>query len=124
MTCGPFFLSAGAVGVNLYDRAVQAHRFDLDADQLFALQFGEQSIEHAGFRPAVHAGIDRVPVAEALRQRPPFAAVLRDEEDRVDHVKILVRNVAALDRQMRLDSRVLLGCDFHARSISRSVNTP
>jgi hypothetical protein len=35
-----------------------------------------------------------------------------------------MRDVAALGRQVRLDSCVLLGRDFHAGSISVSVNTP
>jgi hypothetical protein len=35
-----------------------------------------------------------------------------------------VRDVATLNRQVRLDARVLSGCNFHARSISLSVNTP
>jgi hypothetical protein len=35
-----------------------------------------------------------------------------------------MRDVASLRGQMRLDARVLFGCDFHPCSISRSVNRP
>jgi hypothetical protein len=41
--------------MNLDDRAIQTHRFDLDANELLALHFGKQPIEHAGLRPAIHA---------------------------------------------------------------------
>ena len=50
------------------DRAVEANRFDLHADELLMLQLLEQPIEHTGLRPAVHPGVDRVPGAEAFRQ--------------------------------------------------------
>ena len=110
--------------MNLDDRAIQAHRFNLDADELLALQLGKEPIEHAGLCPAIHARIDRVLVAEALGQGSPFAAVLSDKQNRVDHVEVLMRYVATLKGQVRLDASVLFGCEFHARSISTSVNRP
>src|SRR3974390_1041740 len=110
--------------MNLHDRAVQTHRFDLDADELFTLQLGKQTIQNAGLRPAVHARVDRVPVAKALRQRTPLTAVLCDKQDRIDDVEVLVRNVASLSWQVRLDARVLFGCYLHPGSISVSVNRP
>jgi len=64
--------------------AVQGNRFDLDADDLFFLQFREKSIQHAGFGPAIHAGIDGVPVPKPFRQTSPLAAMLGDEQDRVE----------------------------------------
>ena len=96
------------------DRAVEADRFNLHADELLMLQLLKQAIQHAGLRPAVHACIDRVPVAEALGQSTPFAAVLRHVQDRIDNVKVAERDVAALDRQERLDATELSGGDFHA----------
>jgi hypothetical protein len=41
--------------MDLHDRAVQAHRFDLGADNLLFLHLFEQLIQHAGFGPTVHA---------------------------------------------------------------------
>jgi len=99
--------------MHLDDRAVQAHRFDLDAHELLMLQFLEQPIQHAGFCPAVHACIDGVPVAEVFRQAAPLAAVLRDVQDRVDHLKVGERNIPALYRQERFDPIELLRGDFH-----------
>jgi hypothetical protein len=113
--------------MNLNDRTVQANRLDLDADKLLALQLSKQSIQHARLGPAIHTGVDRMPVAKSLRQRTPFAAVLRHKEDGVNHVEVLVRNIAALTRQVRLDPRELFSADFDSMSISNmlvSVNRP
>ena len=52
--------------MNLHDGRVHRHGFDFDADQLLALQFLEDGVEHAVLRPAVHAGVNGMPVAEAL----------------------------------------------------------
>ena len=60
---------------------------------------------------------------QSFWQCTPLAAVLGDKEDRVDHVEILVRDVAALQRQVRLDARVLLCRDFDPRGLTFSVNT-
>src|ERR1039458_4891646 len=113
--------------MNLDDRTVQTDRLDLDADELLALQLGKQPIEHAGLGPAVHAGIDRMPVTKSFRQRAPLAAVLGHEKDGINHVEILVRDIAALTRQVLLDSSKLFSSDFHPASISNmlvSVNRP
>lgn len=100
--------------MHLDDGAIETDGLNLDAHELLMLQLLEQSIQHAGLRPAVHARVDRVPVAKALRQRPPFAAVLRDIQDRVDHSEVSERDVAALNRQERLDALELFCGDFHA----------
>ena len=60
---------------------------------------------------------------QSFWQCTPLAAVLGDKEDRVDHVEILVRDVASLQRQVRLDARVLLCRDFDPRGLTFSVNT-
>ncbi len=96
MACSPPFLRADAVGVHFDNGAVETHGLDLEANQLLMLQFFEQSIQHAGLRPAVHSRVDRVPVAEALRQAAPFAAVLRDVQNRVSYLEITERDVATL----------------------------
>jgi hypothetical protein len=110
--------------MDLHNGAIQTHRFDLDANELLLLQLLENSIEHARLRPAIHASVDRMPVTKALGHRSPLAAVLGYVEDRVDDGEILVRHIAALTRQKRLDASELFSGDFHAASISNSVNTP
>ena len=66
------------------DGAVETDRLDLDAGEPLMLRFLEQATQHGSLRPAVHAGVDRVLVAEALWQAAPLAALLRDVEDRID----------------------------------------
>jgi hypothetical protein len=46
---------------------IQRHRLDADAHDLFALQLLEDRVQHATLGPAVHAGVDGVPLAEAFR---------------------------------------------------------
>ena len=108
--------------------AVQRHRFDLDADDLMVLHLREYPIQHAALRPAIHAGVDRVPVAEALGKTAPFAALFGHLQNRVQHSQIGQAHVATLRRQTVLDQAVLRVGDFHPRSISQkmiiSVNTP
>jgi hypothetical protein len=98
---------------------VQSHCFDLDADDLSMLQLREYPIEHTALRPAIHAGVDGVPVAEPLGQTAPFAALLGDVQDRVQHPQIGEAHVAALCRQTVLDHAILRFGDFHPRSISQ-----
>ena len=47
-------------------RTVQGYRFDLDPHDLIVLQLREYAIQHAVLGPAIHAGVDGVPVAESL----------------------------------------------------------
>ena len=70
--------------MDLDEGAVQGHGFELHADDLLVLQLGKDAIQHAALRPPVHARINRVPVAEPLGQAAPFAAMLRDVQNRVD----------------------------------------
>jgi len=104
--------------MDLDDGTVQGYGFDLHADDLRVLQLGKDAIQHPALRPPIHASIDGVPVAELLRQTAPFATLLGDVQDGVEHVQIVERHVAALRRQTRLDLAILCVGDFHTRSIS------
>jgi len=77
---------------------VQPDRFDFDAHDLGGLQLGEHPIQHTGLSPTVHACVHRMPVAKALGQTAPFAAVLCDVKDGVDHLQIGHADIAALRR--------------------------
>ena len=94
---------------------VQRDRFDLDAHDLRALQLLEHAIQDAGFGPAVHARVNRVPVAKALGQSAPLAAILGHIEDRIDHLQVTQADVATLLGQAVLNGGELCGCDLHAR---------
>ena len=69
--------------MHLDDRAVQRDGFDAKLDELDLLQPLEDAVEYAGFRPAAHARVDRVPAPEPWGQAPPFAAVLGHMENGV-----------------------------------------
>jgi hypothetical protein len=97
---------------------VQPDCFDLDADDLSMLKLRKYPIEYTALRPAIHTGVDGVPVAEPLGQTAPFAALLGNEQDRVQHPPIGQAYVTALCRQTVLDQAVLRFGDFHSRSIS------
>ena len=98
---------------------VQRHGLDLETDDLRMLQLRKDSIQYATFGPAIHAGVDRVPVAEAFGQAAPFAALLGHVQDRVQHSQIGQTHVATLGWQTVLDQTVLCVGDFHARSIAQ-----
>ena len=104
--------------MDLDDGTVQGDGFDLHADDLRVLQLGKDAIQHPALRPPIHAGIDGVPVAESLGQTAPFAPLLGDIQDGVEHMQIVERHVATLRRQARLDLAILCGGDFHGRSIA------
>ena len=107
--------------MHLDDGAVQRDRFDLDAHDLSMLQPLEHPIQHAQLGPPVHAGVDRVPVAEALGQAAPLAAVLGHIEDGVEYPQIAQADIAALGGQAIFDLLELGCCDLHVRSVARNT---
>ena len=52
--------------MHLDDSAVQGNRLDLDAHDLSMLQLFKNPIQYATLGPAIHARVDRVPIAEAF----------------------------------------------------------
>jgi hypothetical protein len=99
--------------MNLHDGAVQRHRLDLDTHDLGLLKLGKHAIQHAALGPSVHARVDGMPVAEALGQAAPFASVLCNVKDRIQHAQIRETYIAALQRQAVLDLGELGLCDLH-----------
>ena len=99
--------------MHLYRSRIQADGFDFDAHHLFPLQLLEHFVQHTALGPAVHAYVNRVPVAEALRQPAPLAAVFGHIQDRVQHRQVVQAHIAALYRQAILDACVLLLSDLH-----------
>ncbi len=103
--------------MNLDNRTVQTDRFDLDADQLFALQLGKQPIQNPGFCRAIRAsaeiaGIDyaqAVQLSLEYAPEPPFECG-RPERARPEIVAAIrcrlaahgAERVAAVNRAARL----------------------
>ena len=63
---------------------VQRDGFDPDTHDLRTLQLLEHAIQDASFGPAIHARVNRVPVAEAFGQSAPLATMFGHIEDRID----------------------------------------
>ena len=68
--------------------------------------------------------VDRMPGSKPPGQCAPLTAVLCDIQNRVDDGQVLMRDVAALTRQILLNATELFGGNFHADIISNSVNRP
>ena len=102
--------------MNLDAGAVQADDLDPDLEQLQHLQLLEDPIEDAGFRPAAHAGVDRVPATVLGGEATPRAAVDGDVEDRVKEREVVDAGVAALDGQKVLDHGELLAGELQRTS--------
>ena len=94
--------------------AVQRHGFDLDANHLSALQLLEDPIQYAGFGPAVHARVDRVPVSEPRGQSALLASLLGHVQHRVQNAQIRQTDVASLRGKAVRDLLKLGLCDLHA----------
>ena len=99
--------------MHLHDRAVQGNRFHANPDDVLALKRLEDPIQHAVLGPPAHSGIDRVPGTISPRQSPPFAAMLGNVKDRVEHAQIVVPYVAPLHWKVTPNPVELLSRDFH-----------
>src|SRR5512134_323458 len=103
--------------MDLDEGTVEGDGLDLDAHDLLLLQLRKYAVEHSALGPAVHAGIDRVPVPESLGQATPLAPLLGNVEDRVENLQIRQADIAALARQTVGDALVLGFGDFHTRIV-------
>jgi hypothetical protein len=65
-----------------------------------------------------------MPCAKPFRQCSPFTAILRNMQNCIDDSRILMRDIAALTRQMALNSFELFSADFHLGIPSIRVNSP
>ena len=104
--------------MNLDRRAVKAYYLYIDLDDSLRLKRCKHSAEHSVLAPSVHANVDRMPISIGFRQRPPFAAVFRDIQDRIDQLKIAHADVSALSREIFRYLFVLLLRNLHGSIIS------
>lgn len=104
--------------------AIQGDSLDSDTDDLLLLQLLESPIKHATLCPAIHTGVDGMPVSKALWQAAPFAAMLGNVQDSVENLQVGKTDIATLTRHAVLDLVVLGFGDFHHRIISNCVNRP
>jgi len=107
---------------------IQAHGLDADAHDLLALQLLEDLIQHPVLGPAIHAGVDGVPISEAFGQSAPLAAVLGDIEQCIQQLQVVQLHIAPLPGKAGGNTLVLRFGDLHApqhiMKLQISVNTP
>lgn len=99
--------------MNLHNRAVQGHGLDFDTDDLCMLQLLKQPVQNAALGPAVHARIDRVPIAKMPGQAAPLAAMFGYIQDGIENLKIGKAYIAPLPGQTAFDLLILGFSDFH-----------
>ncbi len=104
--------------------AVQRNSFNTDTDDLLMLKLPKYMAQYTTLCPAIHAGIDGMPVAESLGQSSPLAAMLGNVKNGIENLQIGMADVATLTRQAVLDLLILSFGDFHHQIISNSVNRP
>jgi hypothetical protein len=74
------------IRMHLHGGRVQRSSLDADNDDLFALEQLKYRVKHPALGPPIHPHIDRMPIAETLRQPAPFAALLGHLQDRVQNL--------------------------------------
>jgi oxalate decarboxylase/phosphoglucose isomerase-like protein (cupin superfamily) len=80
-------------------RAVQAHVFPADGQDLLFLQPREDPVQYPRFTPAIHPRVDGMPVAKLFRQAAPFAAMLHHVKQSIEQLEIAHADIASLPRQ-------------------------
>ena len=99
---------------------IQAYGLDTDAYDVLALPLFEDVIPHAALGPAIHAGVDGMPISEAFGQAAPLTAVLGDLEQGVQPVPVVEFYVAALAGKTGSNTLVLRFGDLHADTVSQN----
>ena len=99
--------------MHLDDGRVQFYGLDLEAHDLLPLQLFKDAVQHAVLGPAIHASVNRVPVAKTLRQPAPLAPLLGYIQQCVEHLQVGKTDIASLAWKAWLDTKILRLGDFH-----------
>jgi len=75
--------------MNFYAGTVERDRLNFNGNELFPLEILKNPVESAFFTPAVHTGVNGVPVSEFFRQPAPLTAVFQNIENGVDYIEII-----------------------------------
>lgn len=109
MAWNPFWFVLPACPDARPDRAVPAHGFHPQVQDLFLLQRGEYPVQHPVLVPAVQTHADCVPGAEPLWPPAPRAPVCGNIEDRVAHLRMGNLDVTPWHGQVGGAMRFVLG---------------
>lgn len=68
--------------------AVQRNSFNADTDDLLMLKLPKYMAQDTTLCPAIHAGIDGMPVGESLGQSSPLAAMLGNVKNDIENLQM------------------------------------
>ena len=74
--------------MHLHRCGVEADGLNADTHDLLHLQLLENAVHDPVLRPAVHAGVDGVPVPESLGKSAPLAPVLGNIEYGIEKLEV------------------------------------
>lgn len=78
----------------------------------------EHPVEHTAFAPAVHAGVEGMPIAKAWGQLAPLAVMLGHVQDGVEYGEVVQTDIATLHWQA-VGNLIELGLgDLHAQNFA------
>lgn len=83
-----FFGRAGPIRMHFDRDAVEPEAINGHADHVVFLKRIKQPVQNACICPTAHPGVNVVLLTKAWRQGTPFAAVLGNTEDGVDHRQV------------------------------------
>lgn len=116
--------------MNLNNSTVERNCFYFKAEYLLLLKAFKYTVKNSVLAPAVHARVDAVPTAKIFRQSTPFTPMLRNVQNRIQHLEIVKMDITSLAREAVSDSLILFASNLHktflrnTRSLSNSVNSP
>lgn len=96
---------------------VQTYRFKSHAEKTLVLQAFKNPVQNTGLVPSAHAHIDRMPVSEPFREPPPFAPIFHDIQNGIEHLKVVVGDIASMDGETIRYTLVLHLADLHHATI-------
>jgi hypothetical protein len=107
--------------MNLHTGAVERSCGYLDGYQALLLKSLEYSIEGAILTPTTHASINGMPISKMFRQSSPFASLLKNIQNSVDDLQIILSNIASLPREAVSDTEILLFGYLHGQQYNQDI---
>jgi len=116
--------------VDFNDSAVERNCFYCKTEYLLMLKALKYAVKNTVLAPTVHTCVNGMPTAKILRQTTPLAPMLRNIQDRIQHLEVVKTDISPLARKAVSNSLILFASDLHSaylqntRILSNSVNTP
>jgi len=86
--------------VDVNDSAVERNCFYFQAEDLLLLKALKYAVKNTVLAPAVHARVNAMPAPEVFREAAPLAPMLRNIQDRIQHLEIVDTDIASLARKV------------------------